>query len=114
MTPRDDDFSPIPVDISDQLRSSLELAEEQAEQDKREHLARQAAHRDASVELVSEMLAGAGFDLVNHDPRAENGALWIQELPSRPSIQVLMTLTNTDLLRPPAELYKFVHDQVGG
>lgn len=67
-------------------------------------------HAEA-VELVTAMLAGAGFELLR-DPPGET-AMWMQKLDSRPIAQVFVMLTHEQLMLPPAQIYTLVKSQVG-
>lgn len=68
--------------------------------------------RAESVELVSAMTAGAGFELIR-DINGET-AMWVQHLLTRPGVQIFLQVTHQQLVElSPAELYVLIRDQVG-
>lgn len=69
--------------------------------------------REESIELVTAMVAGAGFELIRDIPGET--AMWSQHLADlRPAVQVFLQVTHRQLVDlSPAELYTFIRNQVG-
>lgn len=70
--------------------------------------------REQNTQLVTEMVAGAGFELVDHgnDP-IPFYATWEQILPERTNVKVTLALSARELELPPAQVFRIVFDQVG-
>lgn len=69
--------------------------------------------RTDNIALVTEMVAGAGFELTHGRASSDGFATWEQVLPERSSVKVTLALNEDELLRPPAQVFRIVFDQVG-
>jgi hypothetical protein len=100
------------ADVNERLKQDLDSCERFTTELRpiRERDTEMLQHAEA-VELVTAMLAGAGFELLR-DPPGET-AMWMQKLESRPIAQVFVMLTHEQLMLPPAQIYTLVKSQVG-
>jgi hypothetical protein len=71
----------------------------------------QHLHRRESIELVTAMLEPAGFALIRDED--DETAMWMQQLPSRPQVQVFFQFPVEMQDRSAAEVYAEIRRQTG-
>lgn len=105
---RDDAHAPVAFDDATAAVEAAVKAERE-----RNEILRQRTRERVNLGLVTEMLAGAGFELCFNTIESGGYALWEQILPERTNVKVQLALSAEELQLPPASVYRLVFDQVG-